>query len=237
VALLELISVSRHFGGVNVIDGLNLSVDEGELLGMLGPNGAGKSTLFNLIGGNLALHGGSVHFAGRDISRLKAWDRCRLGIGRTYQIPKPFTHMSVFENVLVAAVHGGRLRLKPATERAQDVLDLTGLTQACGKLARELSLLDLKRLELAKALAQRPRLLLLDVVAGGLSETECETLLDIVRAVNAAGTTVVWIEHVLAALRRVATRVDVLFAGTIIASGSPDAVLADARVREIYLGA
>jgi branched-chain amino acid transport system ATP-binding protein len=234
--MLELTGLSRRFGGLTVIDDLSLRVEQGEIVGILGPNGAGKSTLFNLIGGNLAPNAGHVVYEGQDITRMRVWDRSRLGIGRTFQIPRPFTHMSVFENVLVAAVHGGRLALARAKQRALEVLERTGLVHRQALPAGELALLDLKRLELAKALAQAPRLLLLDEIAGGLSEAECEELLAIVGEVHAAGTTVVWIEHVVFALRRMATRIDVLHGGRIITSGAPDDVLADQRVREVYLG-
>src|SRR6266545_97873 len=158
--LLELAKLSHSFGALKVIDELDLGVEEGEVLGMLGPNGAGKTTLFNIVGGVMPPSAGSVRFAGRDITRMRTWERCILGIGRTYQIPRPFTHMSVFENVLVAAVHGGRMHIRHAKARAQDVLEFTGLAQRRHLPAGELSLLDLKRLELAKALALGPRLLL-----------------------------------------------------------------------------
>ncbi len=235
--MLELVGLSRHFGGLRVIDGLDLAVAEGEILGIIGPNGAGKSTLFNLIGGNLAPTDGRIVYSGRDITRMATWDRCRLGIGRTFQIPKPFHQMNVFENVLAAAVHGAGISVARAKDQAEAVLEQTGLWRKQDMPAGQLSLLDLKRLELAKALASKPRLLLLDELAGGLTEAECNSLLDIVRDVHGRGTTVVWIEHVIRALRRVASRLVVLYGGMICASGSPDAVLADARVKEVYLGA
>jgi branched-chain amino acid transport system ATP-binding protein len=234
--MLELAGLSRHFGALKVIDGLALSVEAGDVLGVLGPNGAGKTTLFNVVAGVLPPSAGRILFEGRDITRLKPWSRCRLGIGRTYQVPKPFTAMSVFENVLVAAVAGGRMSIAAARPHAARVLEETGLARLAALPAERLSLLDLKRLELAKALASRPRLLLLDEIAGGLTEAECDTLLDIVRAVHAGGATIVWIEHVIHALRRIATRLAVLHGGTFIASGAPDDVLADRRVKEVYLG-
>ncbi|HTW85739.1 MAG TPA: ABC transporter ATP-binding protein [Candidatus Sulfotelmatobacter sp.] len=235
--MLELTGLSRRFGGLTVIDDLALRVQQGEIVGILGPNGAGKSTLFNLIGGNLAPNAGHVVYEGRDITRMRVWDRARMGIGRTFQIPKPFMHMSVFENVLAAAVHGGKLSVAKATPRAAEVLERTGLAHRSTVQAGQLTLLDLKRLELAKALAQAPKLLLLDEIAGGLSEAECEELLAIVGGEHAAGTTIVWIEHVVLALRRLATRIDVLYGGRILVSGTPEQVLADQRVQEVYLGA
>lgn len=234
--MLELKGLSRHFGGLHILQELSLDVASGEVLGILGPNGAGKSTLFNLIGGNLAPSAGAVRFMGADITGHRTWDRCRLGIGRTFQIPKPFGHLSVFENTLVAAVHGADLGLRAAREQAWEALLITGLTARADWDARRLPLLDLKRLELAKALAMKPRLLLLDEIAGGLTDSECEPLLEIIRSVHGRGTTVVWIEHVLHALRKVATRLAVLYGGAILVTGAPDDVLADARVREVYLG-
>jgi len=234
--MLELAMLCRSFGALRVIDNLDLRVEPGEILGVLGPNGAGKTTLFNIVAGVLPPSAGRVRFEGRDITRMRAWDRCRLGIGRTYQVPRPFTHMSVFENVLVAAVHGGRMRVRPAKERAQEVLEFTGLAHRRALAAGDLSLLDLKRLELAKALALRPRLLLLDEIAGGLTDAECDALLEIVRAVRAQGVTIVWIEHVIHALRRIASRFAVLHFGSILCSGSPEEVMSDSRVKEVYLG-
>lgn len=235
-AILELTGVSRRFGGLSVIDELDLRVNAGEIVGIIGPNGAGKTTLFNMIGGVLPPSGGRLAYAGTDITRTRVWHRCRMGVGRTYQVPKPFSKMSVFENVLAAAVHGGRLSVHDARARADDVLRRTGLLHRASLEAEQLSLLDLKRLELAKALAQKPRLLLLDEIAGGLTSAECEVVLDLVRDAHAQGMTVVWIEHVIQALRQIATRIVVLYDGGLIADGAPHAVFNDARVREVYLG-
>jgi branched-chain amino acid transport system ATP-binding protein len=234
--MLTLTALSRAFGGLRVIDRLDLTVEAGEILGILGPNGAGKSTLFNLISGVLPPSGGKVIYEGRDITAMKPWHRSRIGIGRTYQVPKPFTHMSVFENVLVAAVHGGRKTVPRAKGECDAILERVGLAHRASIPAGQLGLLDMKQLELAKALAVNPRLLLLDEIAGGLTDAETETLLSTIREVHASGVTVVWIEHVIQALKRLVTRLAVLYDGSILSTGEPDAVLADPRVRDAYLG-
>jgi branched-chain amino acid transport system ATP-binding protein len=234
--MLELASLSRAFGGLTVIDRLDFTVEAGEIVGIIGPNGAGKTTLFNMIAGVLPPSGGRVLFEGADITPMKPWHRCRLGIGRTYQTPKPFSHMSVFENVLAAAVHGGRLSTVRAAAEAVSVLQRTGLLDRAPVRAGQLALLDMKQLELAKALAVRPRLLLLDEIAGGLTEAECDILLDTIEEVHRGGVTIVWIEHVIHALRRLVSRLAVLSGGNFIAVGAPSEVLADRRVKEAYLG-
>ncbi|WP_102225753.1 ABC transporter ATP-binding protein [Acidimangrovimonas sediminis] len=235
-ALLDLRGVSMRFGGLSVLDTLDLAVAPGEILGIIGPNGAGKTTLFNVIAGVLPPSEGRLIFDGRDVTGQKVWHRCRMGIGRTYQIPKPFGKMSVFENVMAAAIHGGGVSIHTARGRAEEVLERTGLLHRATLEAERLSLLDLKRLELAKALGQRPRLLLLDEIAGGLTQAECDVLLQIVRQTHVEGTTIVWIEHVIHALRSIAGRMVVLYGGKLIADDTPDAVLADERVRSVYLG-
>ena len=235
--MLELASLSRAFGGLLVIDRLDFKVEQGEIVGILGPNGAGKTTLFNMIAGVIPPSTGRILFGNRDITAMKAWDRCRLGIGRTYQIPKPFTHMSVFENILAAAVHGGNMPLPRAKSEAEAVLKRVGLAHRARVPAGQLALLDMKQLELAKALASQPQLLLLDEIAGGLTDAECDVLLDTIRVVHGSGVTIVWIEHVIHALRRLVTRLAVLSGGNFIAMGAPQDVLADRRVKEAYLGA
>jgi branched-chain amino acid transport system ATP-binding protein len=234
--MLEFASLSRTFGGLVVIDRLDFTVDEGEIVGILGPNGAGKTTLFNMITGVLPPSDGRIIFEGRDITRMRPWHRCRLGIGRTYQIPEPFAHMSVFENVLTAAVHGGKMSLARGKREAEAILDRVGLEHRARLPAGQLALLDAKQLELAKALALRPRLVLLDEIAGGLTEAECDVLIGTIRDVHRGGVTIVWIEHVIQALRRVVTRLAVLSGGNFIAMGTPQDVLADRRVKEAYLG-
>jgi branched-chain amino acid transport system ATP-binding protein len=235
--MLKLEGLSHSFASLRVIERIDFTVDSSDILGILGPNGAGKSTLFNLIAGVLQPNAGRILLEGRDITRLPRWDRCRAGIGRTYQIPRPFAQMTVFENVLVAAAHGARLSIPRARREAVEVLERTGLSHRSRFLAGDLGLLDMKQLELAKALAVRPRLLLLDEIAGGLTDAETETLLATIRAAHAYGVTIVWIEHVVQALRRLVSRLAVLSGGRFIADGAPAEVLADPRVKEVYLGA
>jgi branched-chain amino acid transport system ATP-binding protein len=234
--LLELAGVSKSYGALKATDNLSLTVAEGEALGVIGPNGAGKSTMFNLITGDVAPDSGRVIFAGTDITALPAHARSRLGIGRSYQIPQPFTNMTVFENLLVGAIFGGRQRERDSYERCAQVLEMTELINRANVPARTLTLLQRKRLELARALALNPKLLLLDEIAGGLTEHETHALIDTIRAIHARGTTIVWIEHIVHALVSVASRLVVMNFGQKLAEGPPQTVIADARVKEVYMG-
>jgi branched-chain amino acid transport system ATP-binding protein len=234
--LLELDHVTKRFGRVVIAEDLSFAVGAGDTVGIVGPNGAGKTSLFGLISGDLAPGSGQVSFAGRRVTRLDAAARCRLGIGRTYQVPRPFTDMTVFENVLVAAQQGAGLRRRASYAVAVEALERTGMSRQANVPAERLGLLQRKRLELARALASRPRLLLLDEVAGGLTDPEVAQLVEIVRAVNAEGTTVIWIEHVVRALIPVVTRLICLTGGKFIGDGSPDEVLSTPAVREVFLG-
>jgi branched-chain amino acid transport system ATP-binding protein len=234
--LLELDHISKRFGRVVVADDLSLSVQPGDSIGIVGPNGAGKTSLFAMASGDLTPDTGDIRFDGRMVTRLDAAIRCRLGIGRTYQVPRPFEDMTVFENVLVAAQAGAGLRGGPSYEAAVSVLEQTGLASDSNRPAGELGLLARKRLELARALATRPRLLLLDEVAGGLTEPEVVELVEIVRAARAAGTAVLWIEHVVRALVGTVDRLICLAAGRLIGDGAPGEVLASPAVREVFLG-
>jgi branched-chain amino acid transport system ATP-binding protein len=235
VPLLRLESVNKAFGAVTVAKDLNLSLREGEALGIIGPNGAGKSTLFNLITGTIQPTSGKVHFAGRDVTACTAADRCVLGIGRSFQIPQPFEKLSVLENLLVANAFGdGSGRFDAGF--CADILERTGMMRRADTPAGQLSLLDRKRLELSRALATRPKLLLLDEIAGGLTEGECAELVEMIRTIRDSGVTIVWIEHVLHALTAVVERLVVLNFGEIIGDGLPAEVMASQRVREIYLG-
>ncbi len=234
--LLELAGVSKSYGALKATDNLSLTVAEGEALGVIGPNGAGKSTMFNLITGDVAPDAGRVLFAGTDITALPAHARSRLGIGRSYQIPQPFTNMTVFENLLVGAIFGGRQRERDSYERCAQVLEMTELINRANVPARTLTLLQRKRLELARALALNPKLLLLDEIAGGLTEHETHALIGTIRAIHARGTTIVWIEHIVHALVSVASRLVVMNFGQKLAEGPPPTVIADARVKEVYMG-
>jgi branched-chain amino acid transport system ATP-binding protein len=235
-ALLELAHISKRFGGVVVADDISLSVEAGALVGVVGPNGAGKTTLFGMISGDVRPGSGDVVYDGVRINRVDPGARCRLGIGRTYQIPKPFERMSVFENVLVASQQGGQQRGVPSHERAVSALERCGLMDRANRNAGSLGLLDRKRLELARSLATAPRLLLLDEVAGGLTEPEVRDLVDIVRSIRDDGAAVIWIEHVVRALVGAVERLLCLSAGTFIADGDPREVLESPVVREVYLG-
>jgi len=235
-ALLELDRISKSFGRVVVAEELSLRVGAGDIVGIVGPNGAGKTSLFGLISGDLAPSSGEIRFGGHPVTRLDAASRCRRGIGRTYQVPRPFSGMTVFENVLVAVQQGARLRRQASYARAADVLERTGLAVQSNIPAERLGLLQRKRLELARALATGPRLILLDEVAGGLTDPEVAQLVGIVREIQGDGIAVVWIEHVLRALTAAVDRLICLAGGSFVADGEPGEVLANPAVREIFLG-
>src|ERR1700742_745517 len=217
--MLEVRAVSKAFGALVVADDIGFALARGESLGIIGPNGAGKSTLFNLITGMLRPDRGRILLDGADITAAPPEDRCRAGVGRSFQIPAPFEHLSVFENLAVAAMFGGGMSQADAVQVCGETLALTGLEASANRLAGRLPLLDRKRLELARALATRPRLLLLDEIAGGLTQAECDALVETIRAVHGAGTTIVWIEHVVHALLAAVRRLVVLNFGRLLAEG------------------
>ena len=235
--ILELDDISKRFGQLKVADAISFGVTEGEALGIVGPNGAGKTTLFSLIGGALRPDRGRVRLLGKDITDASPQARCAAGIARTHQVPRPFGRLTVFENVLVGACFATPRSEKDAVDLCGAVLETTGLLRHANKLAGALPLLDRKRLELARALATRPRVLLLDEIAGGLTEGECAVLIDMIRAIGASGVSILWIEHIVHALLAVVTRLVVLNFGQVVAEGEPRAVMASQAVREIYLGA
>ncbi|MBN8963169.1 MAG: ABC transporter ATP-binding protein [Rhizobiales bacterium] len=234
--ILELDHVVKSFGSLKVTDDVTFSVEPGEALGIIGPNGAGKSTLFNLITGNVRVDAGRVSFDGADVTRMQPMNRCYAGVGRTFQIPQPFEKLTVFENLVVAASMGSRKAESEVTDRCAEILVNTGLIERANALAGGLGLLQRKRLELARALATDPKLLLLDEIAGGLTEAECKSLIETIRAIHASGITIVWIEHVLHALNAVVQRLLVLNFGKVVDIGTPEDMMASSAVREIYLG-
>jgi branched-chain amino acid transport system ATP-binding protein len=235
-AILSLQGVSKSFGALKVIDDISVEVESGATFGILGPNGAGKTTLFNLIGGEILPDAGRVILEGSDISRAPPHLRCRLGIGRSYQVPHPFAGMTVFENLLVAATHGARVPEREAYAACSRILEQTGLAPKANHRSGALTLLDRKRLELARALATRPKLLLLDEIAGGLTEHEAEALVNLIREIKRTGVTIIWIEHVVHALLAVADRLLVINFGARLAEGEPEAVMNDREVRRVYMG-
>jgi len=236
MALLALYDVTKSFGALRVTDAVSLSVESGEVLGILGPNGAGKTTLFNLISGDLRVDSGEIEFAGMPITKLAPHERCRIGIGRSYQVPQPFGNMTVFENLVAAACFGARMAEDRAWDVAWEVLQKTGLTRFANRLAGGLTLLDRKRLELARALATRPKVLLLDEIAGGLTEHEARELVDELLRIKAEGVTMIWIEHVVHALVSIADRLHVINFGQTLCSGTPREVMSDPEVRRVYMG-
>jgi branched-chain amino acid transport system ATP-binding protein len=234
--LLETQNLGRKFGQLQVLSGFDLRVEAGEILGIIGPNGAGKSTLLSILGGSVAPSTGTILMAGVDITRKPAAWRARHGIATSYQIPRPFVDMTVLENVLVASSFAGETFGSQAQAQAVEALSKTGLTHFSNSPASSLRLLDRKRLEVARALASNPKILLLDEIAGGLTEAEVPVLVELVRSVAATGVTVIWIEHVVHALTAVATRLLCLTYGKILAQGEPQAVLDSTEVRAVYLG-
>ena len=240
-ALLSVDRVSKRFGGLTVVDQLSFEVAEGDAVGIVGPNGAGKTTLLNLIAGDIRADSGSVAFGGADVTRRPAHVRCHLGIGRTSQIPRPFDGLTVFENVLVGSTFGSGRVQRSSTSRPVEAIAVAALERV-GMLGRAnipagtLTLLERKRLELARALATEPRLLLLDEIAGGLTEAEVLELVATIREIRQTGVAVVWIEHIVHALLRVVDRMIAMDFGRKLIEGPPDDVMASDEVRSVYLG-
>jgi branched-chain amino acid transport system ATP-binding protein len=234
--VLQLENAGKSYGSLRAIDSLSISLAEGEALGVLGPNGSGKSTMFNLITGDARPDTGCVRLRGRDITAWLPSERCRAGIGRSYQIPHPFAEMTVFENVLVGAVFGAGLKEREASGHVAQLLERTGMLAKANKLAGSLTLLDRKRLELARALATNPTVLLLDEIAAGLTEPEAQALVEEIRRIRAEGVSLIWIEHVVHALLRVVDRLVVINFGALLKEGKPDEVIASREVQEVYMG-
>jgi len=236
MVILSLQGVSKSFGSLRVADGVSFDVPRGQALGIIGPNGAGKSTLFNLIAGNLIADGGTIRFDGRDVTRVPAMRRCLDGMGRSFQIPQPFGKLTVFENLLVAGAFGRDRSEAEVKDICADILERTGMIGKANAPADGLSLLERKRLELARAMATGPMLLLLDEIAGGLTDAECQSLIRTIRDIHAEGVTIIWIEHVLHALNSLVERLLVLDFGRVIAIGDPAEIMESREVKEIYLG-
>jgi branched-chain amino acid transport system ATP-binding protein len=234
--ILALDKISKRFGAIVIAQGIELALAPGEALGVIGPNGAGKTTLFGIMTGTIAPDAGRVMLAGADITGLSPAQRCRVGIARSFQIPQPFGDMTVFENLVVAAAFGAGRREREAYGPCLDILAQCGLKAAANRRAGSLTLIDRKRLELARALATNPRVLLLDEVAGGLNEHECAALVGLIKDLRQTGISIIWIEHVVHALMAAIDRLVVLHGGNLIAQGDPQRVIRSPAVADIYLG-
>jgi branched-chain amino acid transport system ATP-binding protein len=234
--VLVATGITKRFGSFVAVDGVDFALGADEAVGIVGPNGAGKTTLINVLAGAYPPSDGTVVFAGTDVSWLDASARCRLGIARTHQVPRPFAHMTVFENVLVAASAGGGFAGSAATDAALDALTRCGMLALSNRQAEALGLLDRKRLELARALATNPRVLLLDEIGGGLTDAEAYELVEIVRDLRSRGIAIVWIEHIMHVLLQVVERLVCMAGGRVIADGIPEVTLAHPAVVDAYLG-
>src|SRR5215469_4221750 len=235
-AILRLESVSKRFGAVLAADHLSLELAEGEALGVIGPNGSGKTTMFNIITGMTKADSGRVFFNGTEITNLQAFERCRRGIARSFQIPHPFVGMTVYENLLVAAAFGQGKPEHSVYDRCVEILAETRLLAKSNVRAGSLTVLDRQRLELARALATDPKVLLLDEIAGGLTEQECRVLVEEISRIRARGVSIVWIEHVVHALLAVIDRLIVINFGKKIDDGDPHTVVQSRAVKDIYMG-
>jgi branched-chain amino acid transport system ATP-binding protein len=235
-AILRAEGVSKRFGALQVLSDVNFALEAGEAVGIVGPNGAGKTTLLSVLVGAHAPSSGRILFQSNDITELAAPERCRRGVVRTHQIPRPFSGMTVFENVFTAAANGGGFNRDGAYRQSLRAIAAADMTGLANRRAETLGLMDRKRLELARALATNPAVLLLDEIGGGLTDGEAQELVGIIAAVHASGVVVVWIEHIVHILLQVARRLICMDAGRIIADGLPDAVMRDKTVIEAYLG-
>lgn len=238
MALLEVENLFKSFGGLRVIKGLSFELDEGEILGLVGPNGSGKTTLFNLVTGFLKPDAGKIKFNNTYITGMKPHNICRIGIARTFQLVRPFTHMTVLDNVVAGRVYGSdrSQSIQQARAEAEELLEFTGLGGGRLVLAGRLSLIDRKRLELARAIATKPRLLLLDEVMAGLNPTETEDAMWLIKRIRDSGVTLMVVEHVMKAVLGISDRVIVLNVGDKIAEGIPQEVVSNKQVIEAYLG-
>lgn len=234
--ILSATSVSKRFNALVVLNGVNFVVAAGEAVGIVGPNGAGKTTLLNVLAGAYRPSTGTVAFRGEDITSLPLEDRCRKGIARSHQIPRPFGGMTVFENLFVAAANGGGFGRAEAYDRCIDALTLCGMIKLANRRAEALGLLDRKRLELARGIATNPVVLLLDEIGGGLTDAEASELVETIRTIRKRDVAIVWIEHIVHVLLQVSERLVCMNAGTIVADGAPEKVMSDRTVIDAYLG-
>lgn len=234
--ILAVKDLNKSFGKLDVITDLSFEVKKGEILGVIGPNGAGKTTLFNLLTGVLKPDSGSIKFQDRPITNEPLAKRCHMGIGRTYQIPQPFDKMTVFENFLVAAVHGGKMSEKTARGKVNQTLEMVGLDSVRNQMAGSLPLLDRKALELGRALSTQPSLILFDEIAGGLTEAETEEILKIAKTIQAEGMTIIWIEHIMMMMSEGVDRLLVLAEGKKLFCGDPAEAMKSKEVLVSYLG-
>ena len=235
--MLDVKGLSKSFGTQVVVDDVSTTVAGGEALGIIGPNGAGKSTFFDLLTGTTRADAGTVRLAGRDISSLPTEDRVVQGISRAFQIPKPFSSLTVRQHLVLAAAAGAELNSSAAQAEAESVMDRTGLSGLADKVGGDLRLLDRKRLELAKALATRPQVILLDEISGGLTEPEVHALVALVSKLKSPDLAILWVEHIAHALQATCDRILMLHLGKKVIEDTPDNVVSDAQVRELYLGA
>jgi branched-chain amino acid transport system ATP-binding protein len=235
--LLKVQGVSKHFGGFTALAGVSLAIAEGERFGLIGPNGSGKTTLINCVSGSLRNETGSIVFNGEEVSRLPAYVRTRRGIARSFQIPRPFRTMSVLENLLVPSAYVAHLKDTDGEAEALDILRKIGLAEKAHAPSSALSQVELRKLELARAMAARPKLLISDEAMAGLSGAEVEEMLKILFALNQAGITIIMIEHIMQAVMRFSQRVVCLDAGRIICEGTPASIVQNPEVRKAYLGA
>jgi branched-chain amino acid transport system ATP-binding protein len=234
--LLLAQGLRKQYGALVVLDGVDFEVRRGDAIGIVGPNGAGKTTLLSLLSGSQAATAGRIAFKGNDVSSLDAATRCKMGIVRTHQVPQPFSGMTVFENVFTAATHGGGFRQSQAYERCIDAIELCGMTKVANRRAETLGLLDRKRLELTRALATNPQVLLLDEIGGGLTDGEAAELVQTIKVLHARDIAIVWIEHIVHVLLQVAKQLVCMDAGRVIAQGDPQEVLSNTTVVDAYLG-